>query len=169
MSLTRLDADGFHSLQRDWSVECEKYGEEFGDFASEQIEHARKIACESPPDKRYGIFELTIGGKRTAIMHVNRAALPRTQGQTLRVLWVLLAPRYDMDDVTVEEFSSISTEMIYGAHVLSQNDMRADHEKIHLGNFSDRQFFAGLSSILSRNSIFKEIGLRGNWFHFSTI
>jgi hypothetical protein len=167
MPLVRLNSADFSKLEMAWEAQCASYSESYVDFAESRIVHARKICAEDPPDANYGIFGLIEGSHFEAIVHINKASLPGTSGDTLRLVWILLAPRLDFEDIQLNEFTKVISDIIYGAIDVSNNAYKAKHIKIHLGNFADRQYFFGLASGLQRNADVIDVSVRGNWFHLS--
>jgi hypothetical protein len=167
MPLIRLNTTTFSNVVDAWTGQCRAFDEDFDDFAPERIAHAKTVSAEEPADPRYGIFALQNGAEFDAIMHLNRAALPGTSGHTLRVVWVLLAPKFDFGELSVTDLARLTMEIIFSAIDVSQADLAAEHIKIHLGNFADKQFFSGVASGLQKLPSFNDVRIRGNWFHLS--
>lgn len=167
--LIRLDsANGlFASLEAEWTVQCATFGDDFQNYASAHIDHARGICRENPPDRNYGVWAIQIDGKYTGIVHVNRARLPGKDGETLRILWLLLSPKFDYEDVTTDTLAQITTELIVGAINLASTDLPAQHVKIHLGNTIDRLYFSSVAVALSAAKVCKDAAVRGNWLELS--
>jgi hypothetical protein len=166
--LTRLDCTNgkFDDLKRKWQAQCEEFGESFAEYAVPALTHAAEIAAESPPDGKYGIYAFEADGNYECLMHVNCARLPRTTGKTIRILWVLLAPRFDFADVSAIDVARVAANILLGG-VQIANDMTAEHVKLHLGNFADRKYMTTIASALGAGRIFKAIEIRGNWLHIS--
>lgn len=172
MPLVRLtQGDGSWSRLEDaWTTECQDLGEDYADFAGHTIKHAREIASETMPDRNYGIFGLEErAGAIDGIMHINRAMLPKTAGYTLRVLWILLAPRYDFGDVSAADFAHVATDIVMGAIDLACSaGMPCKHIKIHLGGAVDRAIFTGVASGVT-GSAYAEMSVRGSWLHIDGV
>jgi hypothetical protein len=165
-----LHNDGtWAELEKQWSDECKAFDAEIENFARQSLSHARSIASEVEPDPRYGIFGLKLGGSYSAIIHANRAGLPGTSGWTLRLLWVLLAPRYDFAEITLEEFAGIAASLVHGAVDIACGEMRCDHIKIHLGNLGDRTFFTGVGESLRLARRISTVKIKGNWLHIDDV
>jgi hypothetical protein len=165
--LRRLDLSGFDDLCQRWDAECRAHGELFADFDPPHISHARSIVSEPVPDKKYGIFALDSDGRVDAIMHVNRANLPRTKGFTLRVNWVMLAPRFEFSEVSESDFARIAADIIYGSLLVSEKEMKCENVKIRMANLVDRKFFLAFEQAFQRQPEFSYVGLQGGWFHLS--
>ena len=99
---------------------------------------------------------------------LNWAYLPKTQGRTIRVLWVILAPKYDFSSQSEEETSKVAESLIFGAVQLARTSpSEAQNVKIHCGNVVDRQYFVGVASTLRALQTFKESEVKGNWLHIT--
>jgi hypothetical protein len=165
--LIRLDEDSFAALEAAWAGQCQDLGEDFAEYAAPSIEHARGIARE-PANDRYGIFCLRDreNGDDVCILHGNVARLPRTNGLTLRIVWVLLAPRFDFEDVSSERFARIVANLIVDAMQLSR-ELGSHHIKLHLGNAVDRNYFAAVAATLATTKAVQEASIRGAWMHIT--
>lgn len=164
------EANGlFPKLDTEWKAQAEGYGDE--DYAAPQLDHARRIAKETPPDKDYGVFAL-IGedGALHGLAHFNRARLPKTDGVTLRVLWMLLAPRYDYEDIKEEESASLIAGVIFAAlDLCARGELSANHLKMHLPNRADRRLAAGLVTHLDHAKTPTTVAVKGNWLHIDNV
>lgn len=166
MELSRLDSALFAALEEDWNGQCRAFDEDFAEYAAERIAHARSLAGETA-GPNYGIYALRHGDDFEALMHINRAALPGTSGHTLRVVWILLAPKYDFGELTPTDLAKITMGIIFNAIDLSESAMKSEHIKIHLGNMADRQYFSGIALGLEKLPTLSDVRVRGNWFHIS--
>lgn len=167
--LVRMDSTNalFAALEAEWATQCASYGDDFDNYASAHISHAREICGEDPPDKNYGVWSITIDSEYVGLLHVNRARLKGKDGETLRILWLLLSPQHDFEDVTPERLAKITTELIVGAINLASNELPSQHIKIHLGNTIDRQYFASVAVALSAAKMCRVAATRGNWLEMS--
>lgn len=157
----------FELLLNEWERECNYYGEEFSEYAAPHIEHARKICAETPRDPRYGIYGIDIDGRHECICHVNVANLPGTTGKTLRVVWVLLAPRYDHGDVSAQAIGALAGDLLNGSLDVAK-EAGATAIKLHLSGIGDYSYFAGVVHGIGR-TIPLEFAIRGNWLHISML
>ena len=86
------------------------------------------------------------------------------------MLWVLLAPQYDFDEVAPSDFARVSSGVIHGAmQVARDGDLTSNHIKIHLGNLGDHTFFRGVAEGLRMSGDVATFALRGNWLHIENI
>ncbi len=172
--LVRADEQSglFQELERQWREQCEHIEECFEEFAAPSMEHAREITMGRRSNEHYGIYILQDNeGTIEAFAHLNVASLPRTTGRTLRLLWVLLAPKYDYQDFSPDVFASLAAELFYQSIQLAIGSedahMRAEHVKIHLTGVGDRPFMMQLADELRESKSLDDVGIRGNWLHMS--
>lgn len=163
----RLDAASFAELERQWARECANVGDEYSEFATSYIDHARCICGEPGEDERYGIFALEVDGSFEAILHLNRAQLPGTKGYTLRVLWFLGSPRYDLISDDPAELGDIIGGLLTKILSIAHSVMRSSYIKIHVGSMPDRAILSGMAQDLHRAGKVTEVAARGNWLHIA--
>lgn len=169
MGLVRVTNENglFEKLREQWQNQCQRFGEDLADYAAPHLDHAARICAENPPDPRYGIYAVQSGNEFECLMHVNQARLPGTNGWTLRVLWILLAPRFDFEEIDASGFATIATSIIEGAIEIANSEPNSAHIKIHLSNMGDRRFFIGVAYALRGHAAFELIETRANWLHMS--
>src|SRR3954468_3356170 len=104
MKLLRVDNENvlFRDIEQQWSRQCDEYGAEFDEFAAPAIEHAKEISDGKLLTNQYGVYTLIDDDQFELIAHLNTVRLPGTVGVTLRVLWILIAPKYDYVDVSAD-------------------------------------------------------------------
>jgi hypothetical protein len=166
MPLLLVDEAAFSLIKSQWEAQCNQYDEDIASYAEVSMEHAQNIVS-NPVSKDYSIFSAVVDGSHECILHVNRARLPRTDGVTQKVMWVLLAPKYDFDDISPNDVAKIATEVVNGAIELCKDEGRSAHIKIHMGNFADRGFFGGIAYNLRSSGTLAEVEIRGNWLHMT--
>jgi hypothetical protein len=167
MALQLVTNDRFSEIRHAWDVQCKSFDETIEEYAPSFMEHAGKLAANLSPNSEYSIFAANLDGDCACILHVNRARLPGTTGVTQKVMWILLAPKYDYEDVTPELIAAVAAEIISGAIDLCKTEGKSDHIKIHMGNLADRQFFTGVAYGLQTVKSLKDVSIRGNWLHMS--
>ena len=170
MNLVPVCPETFKKIVADWSDQCSQFDEDFSDFAVHSISHAKEIVDGKHEGKKYGIFTLNSGGEYHLLAHLNVAPLPKTTGTTLRILWILLAPKYDFDDTPADRLASMVADLFASAIELSSESngfMEADHVKVHLSGIADRRFFAGMAYGFERDGKMMDVAIRGNWLHMS--
>lgn len=174
LTLEKATKELFDSLRDSWAQETAAYGDE--EYAVAQIEHANKIVAEQEgggyrPQANYGVYVLADDvTKCHGLAHFNRAMLPGTEGWTLRVVWVLLAPRYDYEEITDETAAWLIGGFVYAALQLCERGaLKADHLKIHLQNRSDRRLAAYLVQSLEKPTGRTKVSVKGNWLHIENV
>lgn len=176
MKLVRADCDTnvFSDLERQWAEQCEQLGENYEDFSTVYIEHARGIVDGKLNTDKLAIYVLqTSQGAVECLAHINVAPLPRTTGRTLRIRSILFAPKYDYLDIQPEIYAHLGAELIENALYLASGEederMAAEHVKICLTNSFDRAAMAPLATRLGNSKALSDVSFRGNWLHFSLV
>ncbi len=167
LQLVSTNAD-FDRIYQQWSNQCLEFDEVIENYAKNSLEHARTIVnngAEGQPG--YSIYSAGFDNETHCLLHVNRAELPGTVGITQKVLWVLLAPKYDYVTVTPDKIARVAFEVIFGALNLCKEEGLANHIKIHMGNLADREFFAGVAYSLRGMGDLSNVEIRGNWLHMT--
>ena len=167
MALQLVDKPLFAKIKNSWTNQCEKYDEEIENYASNSMDHAKRIVEEGSAGQDYSIFCAEVDNDFACILHVNRAKLPGTTGVTQKVMWVLLAPKYDFETISAEDVAQVAFAVVSGAIDLCKEEGRSQHVKIHVGNMGDREFFAGIAFGLKSNGNLSDVEIRGNWLHMS--
>lgn len=170
LPLVRATPDNGHfdKLKQQWIEEILRYEGDGAEYPSPMLSHAERIVPEMKP--RYGIYVLSDSkGYYHGMAHLNVAALPKTTGETLRVVWVQLSPQYDYEELHSEDFARVTGSVLYGVLDLARGDMKADHVKVHLTNMGDKQFAHGVAFALQGSSRDEVIAIRGNWLHIDNV
>lgn len=100
-----------------------------------------------------------------AFVILNRARLPGIDGWTLRMLRLLLSPRFDFAGGTPERVAFVASRLIMGARDLATTDMPCSTIKLHMAGAVDRQFFIAIGSGLVGAGLFTASDVGGNWLH----
>jgi len=168
MTLKKIDKsnDLFEVILEDWEDQCKGYGEDILDYALPSLSHARKIINEDI-NSDYSIYGCYQAGKCDCLIHVNCALLPKTQGYTLKFMWILLAPKFDFEDVDADLLAVVSSQIVEGAVSLCKADSRSRHVKIHLSNMGDRRFFLGVAFGLKSSAQIESADVKGNWLQMT--
>lgn len=137
------------------------------------MDHAAQIAAEVKADPKYGLYGL-MRGKETqrgyqacdAIAHVNHK-LPKTSKAEVRVVWNLLAPRYQYEATSPTDLALILSGLMGQTLALCLNEMKSKRYRMYLGNMADRNFAAAVAIGLQGLSGF-QVAVHGNWLHITT-
>ena len=159
----------FDALKEEWDAQLRLDGAPPPDFYEPMMRHAETIIDERCYDHKYGIFIVTenkVKDERVAnhgFAHISHK-LPRTSDSTLKILWNLIAPRYQyyVDEVQI---ARIMTAFVSGAFDLSRSHMPAHKIQIYLGNSIDREFAVMAAAFLERSGEQIEFAIKGSWLH----
>lgn len=163
----------FAQISEQWLAQIAEYNgtSEPEDYLPVMMSHAQQIAGESPPDRKYGIFYLE--GVREngspsyeGLIHVNHK-LPNTSAATLRMVWNLLAPKYDYIDTSA--IGSIMASYVVGGIRLCRTNMRSASLQMYLHNGTDRQYALGAVGLLKELHPELDVNVRGMWLHINNI
>lgn len=161
----------FNDLYAEWSASLTELGVDEEEFSTAYIDHARRIAKEDPPSKTYGIFVCRDGetGEALALFHANTARLPKTKGTTLRILWILAAPKYDFEDQSEETIGHFTAGVMTSVRMIQYSHMPADHVKMHLNSAIDRRYLRGFAASYESNDSGLKVAVRGNWLYMKSV
>lgn len=85
------------------------------------------------------------------------------------MLWVVLAPIYDFQDVEPDEIAEITTTLLNDGVELCSTVMRSVELKLHLGGIGDRSYAYGVASALKWSRPFLVAEVRGSWLHVTGV
>jgi len=160
----------FQQLREQWDGSLATYNEDPAFFRLPFLEHAEKIANESPPSSNYGIYILRDEhGTFHGLFHANLARLPKTSGKTLRVLWILSAPKYEFEDVSETDMALLISSVLVGSLNLAEGEMDANHLKILLDGQAERRFAHGFAFHAKGKLTKIVVEVRGAWLHMDNI
>jgi hypothetical protein len=159
----------FDALKKEWDAQLSLDGAPPPDFYEPMMRHAETIIYERCYDSKYGIFIVTEHNGRDEVLvnhgfaHISHK-LPRTSDSTLKILWNLIAPRYQysLDEVQI---ARIMTTFVGGAFDLSRSHMPAQKIQIYLGNSIDREFAVMAAAFLERMGEQIAFAIKGSWLH----
>lgn len=155
-----------NDLRSQWEAQLSATsGFDLDEYAPGLLPHAEKIAEEAPAPQNNGTFALMDKrGVYHALFHANRAMIKPHQGWTLRVHWILAAPKYDVTNVSPDELADLAAGIFYGAYELKADpEFAADRVKIHLSNVGDRRFVIAMAYGLRHINKDISVDMAGNW------
>ncbi len=162
--ISRENGD-WNKLWTSWDTICSEYGETFQDFASSSLEVLRPLA-ESPQTASAGVFALFDGVSILAVCQLNVAFIKGYDKKVLRLRHLLLSPKYDYsDDITVEDYVNILSEMFAGTISCAKEELFAKHVKLHLQSPADREFFNKIQENLEQSATFSSVKMHGAWLY----
>lgn len=159
----------FDALKSEWDAQLRLDGAPPPDFYEPMMRHAETIIDERCYDSKYGIFIVAEYNGSDKVLanhgfaHISHK-LPRTLDSTLKVLWNLIAPRYQygIDEVQI---ARIMTTFVVGAFDLSRSHLPAHKIQIYLGNSIDREFAVMAAAFLERIGEQIAFAIKGSWLH----
>jgi hypothetical protein len=159
----------FSELDQQWREQLGLSEDAPEDYYRPMMQHASRIATESPQDPRYGIFILSErqdGGQRIfeGLVHINHA-FPGSQYAIVRMVWNLIAPRYQFEDFRPEQLARIKTAFIMEGLALCIRDMPSHELKVYLGNAIDREYAAIAAAFIESQYPEYKFAVRGSWLH----
>lgn len=163
----RADDGSWEKFELEWRAACRAFGEDFDDYARDALPVLQQLIDESPAADRARVCAVYIAGRHEVVCQANRALLPGYDGEVLRVRHLVLSPRHDFGDASVEEYAVALSKLLEGIVRLSETEMEAPHIKFHFRSPYDRQFFDNLRRTLEERRAFKQIKLRGMWLYIT--
>lgn len=165
----------FDKLKDDWDAQLASSPDAPTDFYDIMMSHAGKIASEDPQDKVYGVFVLIdeTDDKNTqtleGMVHINHA-FPNTAGATLRLVWNLIAPKYQFDEQPDEaRLALILSRFLTESVRLAHKDFPSSEVKMWLGNALDREFAGVAVGFLKVSHPNFNFAISGNWLHIKFV
>lgn len=154
-------------LWGEWDEICLLYDESFQDYAPSSMTVLRPLA-EDPETASAGVYGLIDSNKIIAVCQLNATLLPRYEGRVLRLRHLLLSPSFDFsDDINIEQYIEILSEMFTGTINCANNEMPAKHVKLHLQSPADRQFFKEIEQHLEKSAKFSSVKMQGAWLYIT--
>lgn len=165
MSIQELSArDGsWDRLLASWKVQCEGYGQDFGDFAGATFGVLGALAKEGHPKAE--VYGFHVGAECWVICEANHTMIPGYNDYVLRVRNMTFAPRFDFEDVGVDAYGKALTGLFGGILALSHSLRPAPYIKFHLRSPADRTFFQSLTEPLLQIPVFDTVEVKGAWLY----
>jgi hypothetical protein len=160
----------FKVMKDEWDQQLKTDEDSPAEYYEPMMAHAEKIAGEHPQDPRYGIFVLVEQDVNDGhvschgMVHINHA-WPKSKDATLRLVWNLIAPRYQYGEPNSAALARIMVGFIVESLALCGNDMPSKELKIYLGNAIDREYAAIAASILEVTQPDFGFKIHGAWLH----
>lgn len=157
------------ALELHWNTELEAYDE----IASvwPQIEYAKDVVKRAGARDNFGVYVMHDGqADYVGLGHFNTAPLPKTTGQTLRVVWFNTGPRFNFEEPEIFEVSQVMHCLIHGAReICLQKVMQANHIKVNLPKQEERQFAELYAAALRKLKPATKVAVRGSWLHIDDV
>ena len=163
-----LESTGtWDAFKADWKSQCEKYDEDFEDYASNTFDTISEIITTD--EKKSGIFAFKEDGKFISMCQLNVAGLPKYDSPVMRIRFLTLCPDIDFGETTIDEYGNILTTTLASILAISSHvdDLKVNHIKMHLRSPADRQFFAMLGKGLNETDVFASVQTVGAWLYIT--
>jgi len=168
-SIFELNCDdgSWDAFVADWTAQCEKYDEDFAEYATGTFSVVKDLV--KVPEPKAGVFAIHDGKLHNAVCQINTTPLPGYDGPVMRVRHLALCPELDYGDHSIDVYADALMLGFAGIMALSDRHEKvaAKHVKLHLRSPADRQFFSALSSGLSELDEFSAVRLAGSWLYVS--
>ena len=152
-------------LWAEWDEICSSFDENFQDFAPSSLTVLQPLA-ESPQTSSSGVFALIEQDSILAVCQLNVAWIKGYDNKVLRLRHLLLSPKYDFsDEVTVDKYVQILSEMFAGTVLCAKNEMLAKHVKLHLQSPADRELFKEIEQHLIKTATVSSVKMHGAWLY----
>jgi hypothetical protein len=168
MELMRLTvADGsWNELKQQWAQQCAQFDEEFEQYAAASIPILEQLAAEEKPYA--GVYGLRYDdGSFHAVLQANSAFIPNYDGRVLRVRHLLMSPRYDFGEYSIDDYSMTLGRTFARVVRLAITGLPSPHIKFHLRSPADRQFFGAMETVIEESGLFSEVAMRGAWLYLT--
>jgi hypothetical protein len=173
LKLMRADPQNglFDKLKKQWDSEIKAQSEDesAAGYYEPMMDHAAGIAAENAQDPNYGIFVLVRhdkSGKAVSydgMVHINFAKF-HPKGKTLRMVWNLIAPRFEFEDNKIE-IAQVQAAFLLQGLELREGFKGCERMQIYLGNAIDREFMAVAVAFLDKSGHNPSFQIGGNWLH----
>lgn len=158
-----VENGNWNRLQAAWRNECERFGEDFDDYASGSFSILSQLA--EKPEPKAGVYGLRYDDVFSAICQTNVATLPGYDGPVVRVRMITFSPIFDFEINDVDQYAGVLADLLQGVIDLSDGEMNARHIKFHLRSPADRNFFTTLGRHLGGTSLFEKVEVRAGWLY----
>lgn len=159
----------WHEMEAHWASECDKYEENFEDYAVASLPVLRELAMETPR-KGAGVFGLPSGDSFDVLCQANSTFLPGFKGKVLRIRHIVLSPKFDFsDEVDLDDYANALAALFAGAVGLADSEMPSDHVKFHLKSPVERTFGEHFKDAVHQQNAFEKVSMRGSWIYLSKV
>ena len=157
------ESDGsWSAFIADWERQCDAFNEEIDQFAAASIPVLQELA--NAPEQNAQVYSLVDeDNSHHSVVQLNRSMLPKTYGWTLRARHLILSPKYDFGEYSIDDYADAIGSTLFETVRVARDVLPSDHIKFHLRSPADRPFFTILSSTLSGVSLFSDVSIVGAW------
>jgi hypothetical protein len=166
----RLGTEGtsYDLMIESWQKESQELGEDFDAYSAIPVEVFKQIMDQDAAHT--GLYAaLAEDGSYGAVCMLNHANIPGYVGPVLRVRHILLSPKFDLGDWTVQDYVEVLFAILNGVISRSETDakLRANHVKFHTRSPADMSYFAALGRALGGAKAYASVHMRGTWLYIT--
>lgn len=161
----------FECLKREWDSQMEGQDDAPSESYEPFLNHAAGIANEKPQDAKYGVFILAEDDGHgepappyEGVVHINHK-LPKTSAAELRMVWSLIAPKYQVEPFDPRHFARLTAGFLTGGIHLCGTKMPASRMRMYLGNAIDREHAQIVAAMLEERDNTLSVAVKGSWLH----
>lgn len=160
----------FNRLKAEWDSQFAQLEDAPEEYYRPMMSHAEGISKEDPQDKVYGIFVLCDLDEKGDILgcegmvHINHK-FPKSNDPELRMVWNLLAPKYDGNEEQNVPISIVLAAFFVEGIRLCMADMKSKSMRMYLGNAMSREFALAFSGYMANSDPNFKFALKGGWLH----
>lgn len=165
--LSHEDGSWSELLQK-WKAECHSFDEEIESYMPTMLDTLAEQIEICKQDTRSGVYALEGEADDVeAICFLNGAFLPKFTGRVLRVRHLILAPKYDFADYSVDEYARVLARIFEAVLKVSDSQIQCPHVKIHFRSPADVAVFREFAEKLNDLSHFDHVKMVGSWLFVS--
>jgi hypothetical protein len=157
----------WNNLQSSWSKQCHACDEDFSSFMPTTLPMLADEIEGCSNNKWTGVYAVDNEDGFDAICFLNGAFIPKFSGRVLRVRHLILAPKYDLQDYSVEEYASLLARVFEAVLAVSDSSLPCPHVKFHFRSPADVAVFHTFAENLNKLSHFSSVKMVGSWLFVS--
>jgi hypothetical protein len=161
MDLVRATKENnvFHDLEAQWRGQHAEYEDNFEDYVLSYREHSKRVIDDA--FQNYFVYAINNNGAYDGFLHVNHSRIKGLPGYTLRALEIILAPKYDYEDMQMDIIAELCAGILTGLMKLSEESLPSQNVKIHMKPL-DKEVFTAFAKFFSMSDGVN-INVHGSW------
>lgn len=168
MTIKKLSVTGgsWAELVQEWRVQCQDMESEFDDYfqssPSFQILESECQKLEKIPVA--GVFSLLDdSGSHTALWFASGGMTNTIPGDFMRVRHIMMAPKFDSEDVSFSDYVTQFAATISAVIELSRTTIKCPNVKVHFKTRSEFEPLKEIMNELAQNGHIKSTSHHGLW------
>lgn len=164
MKRFQIEDGSWRELYEQWSAQCHKFDEDFESFAPATFAMLEREIDGCKSLEHSGVYGYAKNGSSyDAVCWLNGAFIPKFDGKVLRVRHLMLAPCYDFEDRSQEDYAQILTDIFEAVLEVSDSEICCPNVKFHFRSPADVALFREFAKILPKSSRFSTVNMAGAW------